>query len=62
MEENPHYEVNWLADRQKVLNDQKLNPLPQQITSVSTTAADRKKSKKDDEKASKKRKKKRYVP
>ncbi|XP_005185583.2 zinc finger matrin-type protein CG9776 [Musca domestica] len=58
LEENPHYEVNWLADRQKVLNDQKVNPLPQQITSVSTTAAERKKSKKDDDKSSSKKRKK----
>ncbi|KNC33977.1 Zinc finger matrin-type protein [Lucilia cuprina] len=58
LEENPHYEVNWLADRQIVLNEQKSTPLPQQITSVSTTAAERKKSKKDDDKTNKKRKKK----
>lgn len=58
LEENPHYEVNWLADRQIALNEQKSTPLPQQITSVSTTAAERKKLKKEDDKASKKRKKK----
>ncbi|XP_067637318.1 zinc finger matrin-type protein CG9776 isoform X2 [Eurosta solidaginis] len=59
LEKNPHYEVNWLADRQRVLNERKTLPLPQQITSVSTTAADSvagKKSKKD-EKAKKRKKK-----
>ncbi|KAL9885611.1 zinc finger matrin-type protein CG9776 isoform 1-T2 [Glossina fuscipes fuscipes] len=58
LEENPHYEVNWLADRQRVLNEKKTMPLPPQITSISTTAGERKKTKKDDDKPSKKRKKK----
>ena len=63
MEKNPHFEVNWLADRQRVLNEKKETPLPPQITSISTTAAadQGKKSKKHEEKAEKKRKKKRYV-
>lgn len=53
--------MNWLADRQRILNEKKDLPLPQQITSISTTAEQSKKSKKDDEKIEKKRKKKRYV-
>lgn len=62
LEKNPHFEVNWLADRQRVLNERKLLPPPQQITSVSTTAAEStlsKKSKKEEK--VKKRKKKAWV-
>ncbi|XP_011193968.2 zinc finger matrin-type protein CG9776 isoform X1 [Zeugodacus cucurbitae] len=59
LEKNPHFEVNWLADRQRVLNERKTLPPPQQITSVSTTAAEstpNKKSKKE-EKVKKRKKK-----
>lgn len=54
--------MNWLADRQQVLNSKKFTSLPPQNTSVSTTAAEHKKIKiKEDEKISKKRRRKRYL-
>ncbi|XP_055846774.1 zinc finger matrin-type protein CG9776 [Episyrphus balteatus] len=66
LEKNPHYEVDWLAERQKQINEKKSAPPPAPIISTLSTTTDlehkevKNKSKhgEEKEKNSKKRKKK----